>query len=81
MGAHAVPCLEFRAYHSWNDHDGNGVRTTRVWRRVLGVEHTVVESVDLEPDGRGGEQLIARVRGEGGGGVAVLAVRAALPGL
>jgi len=57
------------------------VRTTRVWRRLLGVEHTVVESVDLEPDGRGGVQLIARVRGEGGGGVAVLAVRAALPGL
>jgi transposase len=33
---------------------------------VLGVEHTVVESVDLEPDGRGGEQLIARVRPKAG---------------
>jgi transposase len=38
------------------------VRTTRVWRRLLGVEHTVIESVDLEPDGRGGERLVARVR-------------------
>jgi transposase len=42
------------------------VRTTRVWRRLLGVEHTVIESVDLEPDGRGGEQLIARVRPKAG---------------
>jgi transposase len=38
------------------------VRTSRVWRRVLGVEHTVIESVDLETDGRGGEVLVARVR-------------------
>jgi transposase len=29
---------------------------------VLGVEHTVIESVDLETDGRGGEVLVARVR-------------------
>jgi transposase len=42
------------------------VRTTRVWRRLLGVEHTVIESVELEPDGRGGEQLIARVRPQAG---------------
>jgi hypothetical protein len=28
------------------------VHTSRVWRRLLGVEHTVIESVDLEPDGR-----------------------------
>ena len=42
------------------------MRRTRVWRRLLGVEHTVVESVDLEPDGRGGEQLIARVRPKAG---------------
>jgi transposase len=38
------------------------VRTTRVWRRVLGVEHTVIESVDLETDGRGQEMLVARAR-------------------
>ena len=38
------------------------MRTTRVWRQVLGVEHTVIESVDLETDGRGGEVLVARVR-------------------
>jgi len=45
---------------------GNGVRTTRVWRRVLGVEHTVIESVELEPDGRGGEVLVAVVRPKAG---------------
>ena len=38
------------------------MRTTRVWRRVLGVEHTVIESVDLETDGRGQEVLVARAR-------------------
>ena len=42
------------------------MRATRVWRRVLGVEHTVVESVDLE----GGEDrdavLVARVRVQAG---------------
>jgi hypothetical protein len=40
----------------------------------------VIESVDLEPDGRGGEQLIARAA-QGWGGVAVLALWAALPWL
>jgi transposase len=42
------------------------VRTTRVWRRVLGVEHTVIESVDLEPSGRGGEVLVAQMRPKAG---------------
>jgi predicted site-specific integrase-resolvase len=42
------------------------VRTTRVWRRVLGVEHTVIEWVDLEPSGRGGEVLVAQVRPKAG---------------
>ncbi|MGH3899622.1 MAG: ISL3 family transposase [Pseudonocardiaceae bacterium] len=42
------------------------MRTTRVWRRVLGVEHTVIESVDLESDGRGGEVLVAQVRVKSG---------------
>jgi len=42
------------------------VRTTRVWRRVLGVEHTVIESVELETDGRGQELLVARVRVKAG---------------
>jgi transposase len=41
------------------------VRTTRVWRR-LGVEHTVIEWVDLESEGRGGEVLIAQVRPKAG---------------
>jgi hypothetical protein len=29
------------AFHSQNN-DGDDVRTNRVWRRVLGVEHTVI---------------------------------------
>jgi transposase len=33
---------------------------------VLGVEHTVIESVELETDGRGGEVLVARVRVKAG---------------
>ena len=42
------------------------MRTTRVWRRVLGVEHTVIESVDLETDARGQEVLLARARVKAG---------------
>ena len=64
--AHAAPCLEFRPTTVGDDQDGNGVRTTRVWRRVLGVEHTVIESVELESDGRDGEVLVARVRPKAG---------------
>jgi transposase len=41
------------------------VRTTRVWRQVLGVEHTVIESVELEQD-KDGELLVARVRVKAG---------------
>jgi transposase len=37
------------------------VRAARVWRSVLGVEDTVIESVELEPDG-GGEMVVASVR-------------------
>lgn len=42
------------------------MRTTRVWRRVLGVEHTVIESVDLQTDRRGDDVLVARVRVKAG---------------
>jgi transposase len=42
------------------------VRATRIWRRVLGVENTVViESVELEDD-KAGELLVARVRVKAG---------------
>ena len=37
------------------------MRANRVWRRVLGVEHTMVESVELDGDGPGAV-LVARVR-------------------
>ncbi|MGH8572489.1 MAG: ISL3 family transposase, partial [Gammaproteobacteria bacterium] len=41
------------------------MRASRVWRRVLGVEYTVVESVDLEGDGSDAV-LVARVRVKAG---------------
>ena len=37
------------------------MRAARVWRSVLGVEHTVIESVEIEAGG-GGEIVVARVR-------------------
>jgi len=46
--------------------DGNGVRTARVWRCVLGVEHTVIESVELETSERGEEVLVARMQVKAG---------------
>jgi hypothetical protein len=50
---------------------------------VLGVEHTVIEWVDLESDGRGGEVLVAQVRlkagWRGGAHGAVGAARAMTP--
>ena len=33
---------------------------------MLGVEYTVIEWVDLESDGRGGEVLVAQVRPKAG---------------
>jgi len=39
------------------------VRTTRVFKRLLGVEYTVIESVELVEDERRGEEvLLARVQ-------------------
>ena len=37
------------------------MRAARVWKAVLGLQHTVIEGVDLEPAGAG-EVLVARVR-------------------
>lgn len=38
------------------------MRKARVFKALLGVEHTVIEDVDLEVDGKGREVLVARVR-------------------
>ncbi len=38
------------------------MRATRVWRRLLGVEQTVIEAVELEGNGAEEEVLVARVR-------------------
>jgi hypothetical protein len=43
------------------------VRTTRVWRRVLGIEHTVIESAELKPDGRGAAGRSGATEGVRGG--------------
>lgn len=43
------------------DQEGTALRAVRVWRSVLGVQHTVVEKVELETDG-GEEVLVATVR-------------------
>lgn len=40
---------------------GNGVRTARIWQRLLGVSRTVIESVRIEPSGRG-DLLVVAVR-------------------
>jgi transposase len=38
------------------------VRSSRVWKMLLGVEHTVIESVDLEIGPDGADRVVARVR-------------------
>jgi len=42
----------------------NGVRTARLWRRLLGVEQTVIESVEFDEDD---EAVVAHVRPRKGG--------------
>jgi hypothetical protein len=48
-----------------NGGSGNGVRTARVFQRLLGVEQTTVESVELVVED-GEEVLVARVRPHAG---------------
>ena len=50
LGFWLVEGHELRAEH--------GVRTTRVFRRLFGVEFTVIESVDLVTDEQRGEEVI-----------------------
>jgi transposase len=46
---------------SQDDHAEDGVRAARVWKAVLGVQHTVIEEVVFERSGTE-EVLVARVR-------------------
>ena len=41
--------------------EGTALRAVRVWRSVLGVQHTVIEKVELERQGEE-EMLVATVR-------------------
>lgn len=47
-----MSCLGLLAYHSQR-RSRREWRHTKIWRRLLGVEHVVIVSVELEPDGRG----------------------------
>jgi transposase len=47
-------------------HRGNGVRSTKLWKKLLGVEHIVFESWDVEAEPGGGEVLVLAVRPERG---------------
>src|SRR5256714_11438581 len=58
MCLHAAPRLRFRLCEGWIREKGNGVRSARVWKRLLGVEHTVIEQVRYDEDG----VLVALVR-------------------
>src|SRR4029450_4718556 len=42
---HAVPCLRFRLLEGWFRRGGNGVRSARLWARLLGVEDAVIQRV------------------------------------
>ena len=45
-----------------NNRTGNGVQAATLWRRLLGVEKTVVEDVEIEEELDGAVSLVARVR-------------------
>jgi transposase len=55
--AHAVALVRVLAVEVRSTGQGNGVRSARVWQRLLGVERTVVEDVILD-----GDELVAHVR-------------------
>lgn len=44
-------CLTFLAVEGQVHGAEYGVRAARVWRSVLGIEHTVIESVEIEAQG------------------------------
>ena len=49
-----VPAVQGRSHRGWN-----GVRSARLWKRLLGVEHTVIEQVRFDEDA---QAVVARVR-------------------
>ncbi|MQA17775.1 MAG: hypothetical protein GEV09_28060, partial [Pseudonocardiaceae bacterium] len=59
-----MPCLRFRLSEGRSREAGNGVRGTRVWARLLGLEKTVVERVEVceGPD----LLVVVHVRGQRG---------------
>src|SRR5215218_9150732 len=59
MCRHAAPPLRFRLSKAGPVEGRNGVRLKRVWARLLGVEHTVVEQVEFDEDA---DAIVAAVR-------------------
>src|SRR5664280_2907469 len=60
MWRHAAPAYGFEC----RDRDGrwgNGVRTSRVWAGLLGIEHAVIEKVEFDAEQ---QLLVAHVRGQ-----------------
>src|SRR5215211_5217799 len=49
-----VPAVQGRSHRGWN-----GVRSARLWKRLLGVEHTVIEQVRFDEDA---QAVVAGVR-------------------
>lgn len=57
-----TPCCCVSSWlRSQDDHAEDGVRAARVWKAVLGVQHTAIEGVLLDAAGTE-EVLVARVR-------------------
>ena len=59
MCLHAAPRLRFRLSEGWIREKGNGVRSARLWARLLGVEQVVVERVCF---GQDEQALVVSVR-------------------
>ena len=77
--AHAVPGLGSWLVESQGLESGDGLRTSRVWKRLLAVEHAVVESVELSGEADG-EVLVVVGAASGLPARSLLAVRVPVPG-
>src|SRR5436190_19385612 len=53
-----VPAAQRRSHGGWN-----GVRSARVWKRLLGVEHTVIEQVRYDEDAQAVVACVLPTRG------------------
>src|SRR4030095_9508582 len=54
--------VRFPAAQGWIPRGWNGVRSARVWKRLLGVEHTVVEEVVFDEEAEGVVAMVPPTR-------------------